>query len=177
MGTAPTLPEHPRADRQDPYLRILCVNVYVRDQDRSLRFFLDQLGFRLVADNNYEVGSRWIAIAPPDGHTVLALITPKRGSEEYKFIGRSRHTVLATEDVMAKFAEWEKRGVKFHHPPQTTLWGGIFTRFDDPDGNSFLLMSHDDLVREIESQRQAAAEKLEAERRAPECSGRRIRAF
>jgi len=154
-----------RLDRQDPYLRVLCVNVFVRDQDRSLRFYVDQLGFGLVVDESYESGGRWVAVAPPDGNTVLALITPKRKSEEYKLIGRCRHAVLVTEDVMAKFEEWGKRGVRFHHPPQTTLWGGIFTRFDDVDGNSFALVGRDDFVREIEAQRRAAAEKLEAERR------------
>jgi serine phosphatase RsbU (regulator of sigma subunit) len=74
--------------------------------------------------------------------------------------------VFVTEDVIAKFHEWSRRGVRFHHPPQTTLWGGVFTRFDDLDGNSFALVGRDDFVREIEAQRRAAAEKLEAERRA-----------
>src|SRR5438445_5392286 len=154
-----------RLDGQDPYLRLLCVNILVRDQDRSLRFYVDQLGFGLVVDENYESGGRWVAVAPPDGNTVLALVTPQRKSEEYKLIGRCRHAVLVTEDVMAKFDEWQKRGVRFHHPPQTTLWGGIFTRFDDLDGNSFMLVGRDDFVREIDAQRRAAAEKLEAERR------------
>ena len=166
MGAAPLSPEAFRPDRKDPYLRVLCVNIFVRDQDRSLRFYVDQLGFSLVVDENYESGSRWIAVAPPDGNTVLALVAPKRNSKEHKQIGRSQHTVLVTEDVMAKFDEWQKRGVRFHHPPQTTLWGGIFTRFDDLDGNSFALVGRDDFVREIEAERRAAAEKLEAERRA-----------
>ena len=152
-------------DRQDPYLRVLCINVFVRDQDRSLRFYVDQLGFGLVIDESYESAGRWVAVAPPDGNTVLALIAPKRNSSDYKLIGRSKHTVLVTEDVMAKFEEWRKRGVRFHHPPQMTLWGGIFTRFDDLDGNSFVLVGRDDIVREIEAERRAAAEKLEAERR------------
>jgi serine phosphatase RsbU (regulator of sigma subunit) len=47
-----------------------------------------------------------------------------------------------------------------------TLWGGIFTRFEDPDGNWFMLVGRDDFVREIEAERRAAAERLEAERRA-----------
>jgi serine phosphatase RsbU (regulator of sigma subunit)/predicted enzyme related to lactoylglutathione lyase len=154
-----------RLDRQDPYLRVLCVNIFVRDQDRSLRFYVDQLGFGLVVDESYESGGRWVAVAPPDGNTVLALITPKRNSAEYKLIGRCKHAVLVTEDVMAKFDAWRSHGVRFHHPPQTTLWGGIFTRFDDLDGNSFALVGRDDFVREIEAQRRAAAEKMEAERR------------
>src|SRR5258708_16746849 len=158
-------PSDVRLDGHDPYLRVLCVNVFVRDQDRSLRFYVDQLGFNLVLDESYESGGRWLAVAPPAGNTVLALITPKRKSEEYKLIGRSKHAVLVTEDVAAKFDEWGKRGVRFHHPPQTTLWGGIFTRFDDLDGNCFSLVGRDDFVREIEAQRRAVAAKQEAERR------------
>jgi serine phosphatase RsbU (regulator of sigma subunit)/predicted enzyme related to lactoylglutathione lyase len=155
-----------RPDRQDPYLRVLCVNVYVRDQDRSMRFYVDQLRFGLVVDQSYESGDRWVAVAPPDGTTILALHAPKPTSKEHKLIGRSRDVVFVTEDVIAKFHEWGERGVHFYHPPQTTLWGGIFTRFDDPDGNSFALVGKDDFVREIEAERRAAAEKLEAERRA-----------
>ncbi len=165
MENAPSSSVAVRLDRQNPYLRLLCINIFVRDQDRSLRFYVDQLGFGLVVDENYESGGRWLAVAPPDGNTVLALITPKRKSEDYKLIGRSKHAVLVTEDVVAKFDEWSKRGVRFHHPPQTTLWGGIFTRFDDLDGNSFTLVGRDDFVREIEAERRAATEKLEAERR------------
>src|SRR6516162_2411471 len=166
MASVPSTPwPSLRLDRHDPYLRLLCVNIFVRDQDKSLRFYLDQLGFGLVIDESYESGGRWVAVAPPDGNTVLALISPKRNSAEYRLIGRSRHAVLVTEDVVAKFEEWRNRGVRFHHPPQATLWGGIFTRFDDLDGNSFALVGRDDFVREIEAQRRAAAEKLEAERR------------
>jgi serine phosphatase RsbU (regulator of sigma subunit)/predicted enzyme related to lactoylglutathione lyase len=159
------LPSDGFLDRKDPYLRMLCVNVFVRDQDKSLRFYVDQLGFAVVIDESYESGGRWVAVAPPDGNTVLALVAPTRKSEEYKLIGRSRHAVFVTEDVITKYDEWRKRGVRFHHPPQTTLWGGIFTRFDDLDGNSFALVGRDAFVREIEAERRAAVEKLEAERR------------
>lgn len=155
-----------RLDGSDPYLRLLAVNIFVRDQDKSLRFYVDQLGFKLIVDDTYESVGRWIAVAPPDGQTVLALVAPKRGSDEYKLIGRSKHAVLVTEDVAGKFHEWRKCGVKFHHPPQTTLWGAIFTRFEDLDGNCFSLVGRDDFVREIEARRRAEAEKLEAERRA-----------
>src|SRR5258708_20766053 len=51
-------PSDVRLDGQDPYLRVLCVNVFVHDQDRSLRFYVDQLGFNLVIDEIYESGGR-----------------------------------------------------------------------------------------------------------------------
>ncbi len=167
MGVSPShdLIDAFRLDSQDPYLRVLCVNIFVRDQDRSLSFYVDQLGFGLVVDESYEGVGRWVAVAPPDGNTLLALVAPQRKSEDYKLIGRCKNAVLVTENVMAKFDEWSKRGVHFHHPPQTTLWGGIFTRFEDLDGNTFALVGRDDFVREIEAKRRAAAGRREAERR------------
>ena len=153
-------------DRQSPYLRIFCSTVFVRDQDRSLRFYLDQLGFNLIVDNHFEGGGRWIAVTPPDGAGFLALVTPEPGSEEYDLIGHARQLVFITEDVDAIYEEWRKRGVRFRHPPQTPMWGGMFTSFEDLDGNTFALVGFDEVSREIEAQRRAVAEKLESERRA-----------
>ena len=153
-------------DRRSPYLRIFCSTVFVRDQDRSLRFYLDQLGFNLIVDNHFEGGGRWIAVTPPDGAGFLALVTPEPGSEEYDLIGHARQLVFITEDVDAIYEEWRKRGVRFLHPPQTPMWGGMFTVFEDVDGNSFALVGFDEVSREIEAQRRAIEEKLESERRA-----------
>src|SRR5438445_5814726 len=113
-----------------------------------------------------ESGDRWVAVAPPDGTAILALVAPKPGSEKYKFIGRSTDIIFVTEDVTAKYQEWSERGVSFHHPPRTPRWGGIYTRFEDLDGNSFGLAGRDEVSQQIEAQRRAVAEKLEAERRA-----------
>ncbi len=154
-----------RSDRQNPYLSIQHVIVFVRNQDRSLRFYLDQLGFGLVIDKSFEGSGRWVAVAPPDGTAILALVSPKPGSEEYRLIGCSRQVVFVTEDVTVKFDEWSKRGVRFHHPPKTPEWGGTFTSFEDLDGNRFALVGFDEMSREIEAQRSAISEKLESERR------------
>ena len=153
-------------DRQQLHLSLHHVTILVRDQDRSLRFYLDQLGFSLVVDARLESGDRWAAVAPPDGTAILALVTPKPDSDEYKLIGRSTDIIFVSEDVTAKFHEWRERGVRFHHPPQTPRWGGTFTRFEDLDGNSFGLAGRDEVSEQIEAQRRAVAEQLEAERRA-----------
>jgi phosphoserine phosphatase RsbU/P len=153
-------------DRQQLHLSLHHVTILVTDQDRSLRFYLDQLGFNLVVDVRFESGDRWVAVAPPDGTAILALVTPKLDSQEYKLIGRSRDIVFVTEDVTAKFHEWRERGVRFDHPPQTPAWGGTYTRFEDLDGNSFALAGRDEVSKQIEAQRRALAEKLEAQRRA-----------
>ena len=149
----------------NPYLRIFKSNVFIRDHERSLKFYIDQLGFSVVADARFEFG-RWVAIAPPDGSTILALIAPRRGSENYKLIGRSTQIAFIAEDINATFELWRSRGVHFHHPPQPQLWGGTFASFKDIDGNSFELLGSDEMSREIEAQRRVIAEKVESERRA-----------
>jgi catechol 2,3-dioxygenase-like lactoylglutathione lyase family enzyme len=100
MGDTPSDPRADqfsvRLDRQNPYLRVQAVNVFVRDQDRSLRFYLDQLGFSLAGDITFQNGFRWLAVSPPDGSTVLSLVAPTRDSKEYKEIGRPTHVVFVT---------------------------------------------------------------------------------
>jgi serine phosphatase RsbU (regulator of sigma subunit)/catechol 2,3-dioxygenase-like lactoylglutathione lyase family enzyme len=178
---------------QNPHLRMHCVNVYVRNQDRSLRFYLDQLGFHLAFDAKLQTGERWVAVSPPDGTAILSLIVPKPKTAQAKLIGRATQVVFVTEDVLAKFVEWSKRGVRFLHTPrlrrikydgsakpqpeqarpssmllgeESAIWGGVFTRFRDPDDNTFSLVSFDEVTHALEAQRRALAEKLESERRA-----------
>ncbi len=153
-------------DRRDPYLRLNSVNVFVRDQDRSLRFYLDQLGFSLASDSRLPSGDRWLTVTPPDGTATLALVAPEPGSEEYQLIGRPTQVVFLTEDVPAKFDDWRGHGVRFPRPPQEQPSGAVSATFEDMDGNSFTLLGLDDLTREVEEHKRQHAEWFEAERRA-----------
>lgn len=176
----------------DPYLRVHAVSIYVRDQERSLRFYLDTLGFRIAFDARVESGQRLLAVAPPHGAAVLTLIQPAPDSAQRRLIGRATQVAFVTEDVPATYREWRKRGVRFlgtprlrrvfyeqtassghgsaMEPATTTghqsAWGGVFVRFEDVDRNSFTLVSFDEVSRAVEAQRRADAAKLEAERRA-----------
>lgn len=155
-----------RLDRQNPYLLLQHVGLFVRDQEESLRFFVDRLGFNVALDHRLPDGSRWIAIAPPDGTARLALIRPTPGSEDCGYIGKVKQVVFLTEDVDAKYNEWKERGVTFLHPPLAAGWGGKYTRFEDIDGNGFALIGFDDATRSVQEQRRLTEERLEAERRA-----------
>src|SRR5215831_14434594 len=156
----------PRPSREEPYLSIQDIVVFVRDLDVSKRFYVQQLGFELLTENRLPTGERWIEVAPPDGSANLALVEPKPESPEYKLIGGYRWVLFMTEDVHAKYEEWSQRGVRFSAAPETPGWGGTYARFEDPDGNEFGLEGFDEVKRSLELRRQEHAEKLEAERRA-----------
>lgn len=155
-----------RLDSEDPYLCLHFIMIFVRDQEKSLQFYRDQLGFRVVVDHRFESGGRWIEVAPPDGNASIALGQASSSSDEYKLIGQDTRAYFLTEDVQAKYNEWSSRGVRFEFPPRQPQWGGIFTRFEDIDGNSFGLAGFDELTLSVESKRRAMAQKLESERRA-----------
>ena len=163
----PLARDTPDADPEpsSSYLRIFKSNVFVRDHDHSLQFYVDKLGFSVVAEAHFEFG-RWVAIAPPDGSTILALVAPHRGTENYKLIGRHTQIAFIAEDIHATYDLWRGRGVRFLHPPQPQLWGGVFATFCDLDGNVFDLLGSDEMSRDIEAQRRVNAEKQEMERRA-----------
>jgi catechol 2,3-dioxygenase-like lactoylglutathione lyase family enzyme len=155
-----------RLDRSDPYLHLHFVLVFVRDQERSLCFYRDQLGFSVLVDHTFPSGTRWIEVAPPDGTAKLALVVPQPGSDEEKRIGHFSYIFFLTADVHAKFEEWRERGVSFQFAPEQPAWGGVFTRFEDIDGNSFGLAGFDEATRELEAQRRLLGQKAEMARRA-----------
>src|ERR1700693_4824796 len=100
------------------FLGLHAVNVFVRDQDLSLRFYVDQLGFHVAFDARLQSGERWVAVPPPDGTAVLTLVAPAPDSKEYKLIGRPTGIILVTEDVIAKYYAWRRRGVLFGFTPR-----------------------------------------------------------
>lgn len=151
-------------DRRDLYLRLGTLTVFVRDQDRSLRFYLDQLGFSLVFDGVSPSGARSVVVRPPDGTASLMLLSPE--PSEYSLVGRATHAVFMTENALAQFHEWRERGVRFHYPPRVEPGGSMSATFEDPDGNSFMLLGLDVVAQEVAERRREHAVRREAEERA-----------
>jgi len=154
----------PRLDSQTPHLRILFITIYVRDLERSIRFYVDQLGFNLVFDSPVGDG-RFVVVGPPDGSAVLCFAPVRPDSDEYHSIRRTAPIVFLTENVVARYNEWRARGVAFVEPPYNPVWGGLYASLEDPDGNSLKLVESDDLTHELDEQRRTLAEKAEQERR------------
>jgi catechol 2,3-dioxygenase-like lactoylglutathione lyase family enzyme len=128
------------------------VFVPVSDQDRSLEFFVDKLGFEKRAEFAYGEQHRWIEVAPPGAANALALVPPSEGASAGGDVARC---AFATADIETAHATLRARGVDVDAviaqagtarsglvstavsvenpvPPQ------FFVR--DPDGNRFLIV-------------------------------------
>ena len=75
-----------RLDSTDPYLCLHFVIIWVRDLDRSLRFYVDKLGFRVVVDHRFDNGQRWIEVARADGNAHIGFAPLQPGDDVEKLI-------------------------------------------------------------------------------------------
>ncbi len=142
-------------------LRLHHIPVFVRDQERSLAFYRDLLGFAVAVD--YSQGAkRFVLVQPPGGNVSLALVRPEYQAR----IGTSDGIVFVTVDVHAQFEIWSKLGVRFQHAPRLEQWGGAIAPFYDPDGNRYILAAWDDFTRAADAERVRLEEQHQAEQRA-----------
>jgi catechol 2,3-dioxygenase-like lactoylglutathione lyase family enzyme len=116
-----------------PIEDISIISVPVTDQDRAKAFFVEKLGFSLIADNPMSESQRWVQVGPEGSKTSLTLVTWFETMKP----GALRGTVLHTSDLDASHAELKSRGVAIDDVEQEP-WGRYAT-FEDVDGNGFVL--------------------------------------
>ncbi|MBV9181882.1 MAG: SpoIIE family protein phosphatase [Acidobacteria bacterium] len=168
-----------RAALLQPFLRLNFVTLWVRDQERSRRFFIEKLNFEVIVDVQTSEGSRWIVVAPTAagwlpgttgaGLPGIALVVPPEGSAGQQRVGQNTGFSFLTEDVRSVFEEWSRRGVRFSVAPREPSWGtgqAKYAVFEDVDGNSFSMVEFDEATRTLEAERRAQAARLQAERQA-----------
>lgn len=107
----------------------------VTDQQRSLDFYTQKLGFTVRLDMpHFEMeGIRWIELTPPGAATAIVLST----WEGDKTLGT---IVLVTTDIEADYAELRAKGLDL--PPLDRQPWGISVLITDPDGNQLLLQQN-----------------------------------
>ena len=77
---------------------IKLVSIPVRNQDASLKFYTEQMGFKVATDQFFGPGQRWIELLIPGSDVNLALFTPE-GHENR--IGGFQTVTFWCDDVFA----------------------------------------------------------------------------
>ena len=113
------------------------VSIPVKDQDQALDFYTKKLGFKVLKDEPFGEGKRWIELGIPGAQTFIVLFTAP-GQEDR--IGSFSTVDFATDDVEKTYPELKELGVQFTVPPTKQPWG-MYAIFVDQDGNQFVLSS------------------------------------
>ncbi|WP_109509472.1 VOC family protein [Nocardioides speluncae] len=103
---------------------------YVSDQEESLRFYRDILGFSVVTDQDMGGGARWLEVAPPGGSTTIAL---HDAAADGKLPGDGAYLTFACDDVARTVDELRAKGAQVTDPDEQP-WG-TFAFVEGPDGH------------------------------------------
>jgi catechol 2,3-dioxygenase-like lactoylglutathione lyase family enzyme len=107
------------------------------DQDKSIEFYVDSLGFEKRTDVPFGGDYRWVEVYPPEGNTGIALAPPRPQDPTAVQTG----ITLATGDIDATYENLKSRGVdvdeevqRMGDPVPPMFW------FRDPDGNTLMVV-------------------------------------
>ena len=115
--------------------QIATVAVPATDQERSLAFYTDVLGFEKTRDAPFGSGQRWIEVTPPGGGTTIAI--PPLGES---LVGVDTGIRLTTDDAEADHAALLAHGVDVD--AEILRFPGVPPMFTlrDPDGNTLYIV-------------------------------------
>jgi catechol 2,3-dioxygenase-like lactoylglutathione lyase family enzyme len=107
------------------------------DQDRSIEFYVNALGFEKRTDIPFGGSYRWVEVYPPSGTTGIALAPPREGDEPTPL---QTGISLTTDDIDATHAHLKSSGVdvnaevsRMGDPVPPMFW------FRDPDGHTLMV--------------------------------------
>lgn len=110
------------------------VSIPVRDQEKSLKFYTEKLGFQIMTDQAFGP-QRWIELGIPGAESGVVLFTAP-GQEDR--IGQFQAMSFWTDNVEKAYEQMKAKGVEFAQPPKKESWG-TSAIFKDVDGNQFVL--------------------------------------
>ena len=107
--------------------------VYVADQEKSVRFWTEQVGFVVHQTHSMGPSDSWIEVGPAGAESCLVLYPQEMMTD---WAERKPSIVFKCGNLQLTYEELSGRGVPFPQPPQELPWGP-FAIFEDVDGNSF----------------------------------------
>src|SRR3979411_2726535 len=120
-------------------MKIKLTSVYVDDQDKSLRFYMEVLGFAKKTD--FSQGPyRWLTVASPeepDGTELQLVLNNNPAAKAYQqaiFQQGQPAIMFYTDAVKADYERFKARGAEFSMPP-TDVTGSTIAMLKDTSGN------------------------------------------
>jgi lactoylglutathione lyase len=117
-------------------MRILHTMLRVGDLDRSLRFYTEVLGMRLLRRNDYPDGKFTLAFVGygDEADTAVLELTYNWGVEKYELGTAYGHVAIAVDDAYKACAEVKRRGGKVTREAGPMKHGTTVIAFvEDPD--------------------------------------------
>ena len=118
-------------------MRVLHTMIRVGDLDRSIKFYTDVLGMKLLRKKDYPDGKFTLAFVGygPESEQAVIELTHNWDTSSYDLGNGFGHIALAVEDAYAACAEIKQRGGKVVREAGPMKHGTTVIAFvEDPDG-------------------------------------------
>jgi lactoylglutathione lyase len=118
-------------------MRMLHTMLRVGDLDRSLRFYCDVLGMRLLRRNDYPGGRFTLAFVGygDESDTTVLELTHNWDTERYQLGDAFGHVAIGVDDIYGRCEELRARGARIVREPGPMKHGSTEIAFvEDPDG-------------------------------------------
>jgi len=133
------------------------MSVYVLNLENALKFYVDQLGFRIHTDIVIDASKRWASVCmPSEPNKQLMLIPVEEGAIFTKEQAKNlkdliRHEVFSSgvfrcNNINETYDSLSRKGVKFLMKPGEGFLGQYEAAFTDDSGNWFRLTEDPDAV-------------------------------
>ena len=120
-------------------MKIKLTSVFVEDQDKALKFYVDVLGF--IKKEDMPVGEfKWLTVVSPEGPDDLELLLEPNENpaaktyQEAIFDQGIPATAFAVDDIHKEYERLKEKGVEFSMEP-TDTGPAIIAIFNDTCGN------------------------------------------
>ena len=118
--------------------RLLHTMIRVKDLDKSLDFYVDKLGMKLLRKRDYPTGKftlAFVGYGDETDNTVIELTHNWDQAEPYNLGSAFGHLAIAVPDVYKACEDLGAAGVKIPRPAGPMAHGGSVIAFiEDPDG-------------------------------------------
>lgn len=106
------------------------VALLVRDYDEAIAFYVDVLGFELVADDYHaEQDKRWVVVRPVGDGNASLLLAQASDPQQEKWVGDQAggrvFLFLRTDDFWRDYRLYVERGVEFVRDPVVQEYGTV----------------------------------------------------
>ena len=126
-------------------MRVLHTMIRVGDLDRSIRFYTDVLGMKLLRRKDYPDGKftlAFVGYGPETEHAVIEL-THNWGTDRYDLGDGFGHVALEVDDAYKACEQIKARGGRVTREAGPMKHGSTVIAFvEDPDGYKIELIQH-----------------------------------
>jgi lactoylglutathione lyase len=130
--------------------RMLHTMIRVRDLEKSIEFYTDLLGMRLLRRDDFPSGKftlAFVGYGPEEDEAVIELTHNWDQDSPYHLGSGYGHIALGVRDIHSVCAELEKRGAAIPRKPGPMMHGTTHIAFvEDPDGYKIELIDLDTRV-------------------------------